>query len=297
MDPLVVLFGFGVGILIGLTGVGGGSLMTPLLIFFLGTQPVVAIGTDLAYGALTKTLGAWRHLRKGTVDRRVALWLAAGSCPGAVGGVVAVEAIERHYGDRFSEVLLTALGCALFLVGIAVIVRALFLQVLLERERDTVPMTPRTKAMAVALGLVLGAILGMTSVGSGALIGLALIVVFRLTPQRVVGTDVFQASILMWVAGLTHLAYGNVDVGLMVNILVGSLPGVWIGASLVTRGPTAGLRIALGVILFASALGILKKAGADYGLGIVIGAPLALAVLCWLIHRIRSPRPQVSPTP
>ncbi|UGS38877.1 sulfite exporter TauE/SafE family protein [Capillimicrobium parvum] len=290
MDPLIVLFGLGVGILIGMTGIGGGSLMTPLLILVFGTKPLVAIGTDLAYGALTKTLGGWRHFRKGTVDLGVALWLSVGSAPGAVGGVVAIEAIQRHYGDEFQNFLLVALGVALFLVGAAVLLRALFLQSLIAKERHSVPMTTRTKVTAVSLGFVLGAILGLTSVGSGALIGLALILVFRLTPQRVVGTDVFQAAILLWVAGLTHMFFGNVDYTLMANILIGSLPGVWVGTHLVTRVPTAGLRITLGVVLFASAFGVMQKAGADYGLGVVIGVPLLLAAASWVIHSRMSKR-------
>jgi uncharacterized membrane protein YfcA len=292
VDPLIIGFGLGVGVLIGMTGIGGGSLMTPLLILVFGTQPVVAIGTDLAYGAITKTLGGWRHLRKGTVDLGVALWLSAGSAPGAVLGVVAIELIHNRYGNSFSDFLLVALGIALFVVGSAVLVRALFLQSLIERERETVPMNARSKTLAVLLGLLLGAILGLTSVGSGALIGLALILVFRLTPHRVVGTDVFQAAILLWVAGLTHLAFGNVDLMLMANILIGSLPGVWIGTNLMTKVPTAGLRIALGVVLFASAFGILKKAGADYGLSVVIGAPIVLAIISTVIYRTRTPRPQ-----
>jgi uncharacterized membrane protein YfcA len=269
--------------------------MTPLLILVFGVKPVMAIGTDLAYGALTKTLGGWRHLRKGTVDLGVALWLSVGSAPGGILGVVAIEQIHNRYGNDFSDFLLVALGCALFLVGAAVIVRALFLQALIARERDTVPITPRVKVMAVGLGFVLGAILGLTSVGSGALIGLALILVFRLTPQRVVGTDVFQAAILLWVTGLTHLYFGNVDFTLMANILIGSLPGVWIGTNLMSRVPTAGLRITLGIVLFASAFGILQKAGAGYGLGVVIGAPIGLAVVCWLIYR-RTPQARASLT-
>jgi uncharacterized membrane protein YfcA len=297
MDPLIVLFGLGVGVLIGMTGIGGGSLMTPLLILVFGTKPLVAIGTDLAYGALTKTLGGWRHFRKGNVDMGVALWLCAGSAPGAVGGVVAIAAIQSHYGDSFQDVLLFALAIALFLVGAAVLLRALFLQGLIAKERHSVPMTTGTKILAVSLGFVLGAILGLTSVGSGALIGLALILVFRLTPQRVVGTDVFQAAILLWVAGLTHLYFGNVDYGLMANILVGSLPGVWLGTHLVSRVPTAGLRITLGVVLFASAFGVMQKAGADYGLGVTIGVPLLIAVASWFIHSRMAKRQADAPGP
>ncbi len=175
MDPLIILFGLGVGILIGMTGVGGGSLMTPLLILIFSTKPVVAIGTDLAYGAITKTLGGWRHLRKGTVDLGLTKWMSLGSWPGAVLGVLIIEYIQNHYGDNFETFMLAALGVALFLVGAALLVRALFLKRLISQERESVEMTRSRKLTAVPLGFVLGAILGLTSVGSGALIGLALI--------------------------------------------------------------------------------------------------------------------------
>ncbi|HWV85847.1 MAG TPA: sulfite exporter TauE/SafE family protein [Capillimicrobium sp.] len=290
MDPLIILFGLGVGVLIGMTGIGGGSLMTPLLILVFGTKPVVAIGTDLAYGAVTKTLGGWRHLRKGTVDFGLAAWMALGSCPGAILGVLAIEWIERTYGDAFENTMLVSLGIALFLVGGSVLFRALFLQRLIAQERDEVPMTARNKVAATTIGLVLGTILGLTSVGSGALIGLALILVFKLTPQRVVGTDVFHAAGLLWVAALTHLFFGNVDYGLMANILIGSLPGVWLGTNLMAHIPTAGLRIGLGVVLFASAFGILQKAGAGYGLAVTIGVPIALGLTSWVIYRARTAR-------
>ena len=296
MDPLIILFGLGVGILIGMTGVGGGSLMTPLLILVFSTKPVVAIGTDLAYGAVTKTLGGWRHLRKGTVDLGLTLWMSAGSWPGAILGVLGIEYIQRHYGGDFESFMLAALGVALFLVGAALLVRALFLKRLIAQERDEVEMTRGTKLLSVPLGFVLGAILGLTSVGSGALIGLALILVFKLTPQRVVGTDVFHAAGLMWVAGITHMLFGNVDYGLMVNILIGSLPGVWLGTNLMAKIPTAGLRIGLAIVLFASAFGILQKAGADYGLGVVIGVPIAMGIVSYVIYRAlnRNPEPQTS---
>jgi uncharacterized protein len=294
MDPLIILFGFGVGILIGMTGIGGGSLMTPLLILVFGTKPVVAIGTDLAYGAITKTLGGWRHLRKGTVDMGISFWLAVGSCPGAVLGVLAIEAIHSRWGDAFDNVMLISIGCALFLVGAALLYRALFLQRLIARERHTVKLRAKTKAITAAIGFVLGVVLGLTSVGSGALIGLALILIFRLTPQRVVGTDVFHAAVLLWVAAITHLFFGNIDYGLMLNILIGSLPGVWIGTNAMSRIPTAGLRISLAIVLFASAFGILQKAGAGYGLPVVIGVPLVLAVASWLIYRNRTAQPTAS---
>src|SRR5918998_2255204 len=228
MDPLVIVFGLGVGVLVGLTGIGGGSLMTPLLLIVIGTQPVVAIGTDIAYGALTKTVGGWQHLRSGTVDLGVSTWLAFGSVPGSLGGVVLVESLPSPP----DEALLWGVAGALAFTSVLTLGRALFVPRVHERERDTVPLTRRSKSLAVGLGLVLGFVLGVTSVGSGALIGLALILVFRLTPHRVVGTDVFHAAVLLWAAGLAHVVAGNVDYGLMVNILLGSIPGVLAGERL-----------------------------------------------------------------
>src|SRR3954449_11641470 len=135
MDPVIVLFGLGVGILIGLTGVGGGSLMTPLLLFVGGYSPTVAIGTDLAYGAITKTLGGWRHFKAGNVDMRLSIWLAYGSVPGAVLGVVVLERLPAAYGDGFKPALLTAVACALALASGATLYRSLFRPGLVAKER------------------------------------------------------------------------------------------------------------------------------------------------------------------
>jgi uncharacterized protein len=289
IDPLVIVFGLGVGVLIGLTGIGGGSLMTPLLILFAGVQPVVAIGTDLAYGAITKTVGGWRHLRNGTVDLGVSKWLALGSVPGSVGGVLLVEALHERYGDGFDSTLLSVVAAALFVVAISVLGRALFVS---AREHHTAPLGARTKAGAVAIGLVLGVILGVTSVGSGALVGLALIMVFRLTPHRVVGTDVFHAALMLWAAGVAHLFVGNVDLALMANILAGSLPGVWIGTALLPRVPAAVLRPALGCVLLGSALGVTSKAGADVPTWTIVGLPALVGALVFAIRRLR-PAPKV----
>ncbi|HWI07438.1 MAG TPA: sulfite exporter TauE/SafE family protein, partial [Solirubrobacteraceae bacterium] len=242
MEPIVILFGLGVGILIGLTGIGGGSLMTPLLVLFAGISPVVAIGTDLAYGAVTKTLGGWRHWRKGTVDLGVSMWLAVGSVPGALVGVWLLDRLHGAYGKSFEPALLTSIAVALVIVAITILGRALFMPKLVARERHTVERTRRAKIAAVVIGAVIGVILGVTSVGSGALIGLALILVFQLTPHRVVGTDVFHAAILLWVAGFAHFVSGNVDFALMGTILVGSLPGVLIGTMLIGRVPANALR-------------------------------------------------------
>jgi uncharacterized protein len=286
MDPLVIVFGLGVGILVGLTGIGGGSLMTPLLLIFIGVQPHVAVGTDIAYGALTKTVGGWQHLRSGTVDMGVSKWLAFGSVPGALAGVVVVEALPSPP----DEALLWGVAAALTLTALVTLGRALFVPRVHERERESARLTSRMKRLAVILGLVLGFILGVTSVGSGALIGLALILIFRLTPHRVVGTDVFHAAILLWAAGLAHVVAGNVDYGLMANILIGSLPGVVIGERLARVVPAAGLRPALGCAMLGSALGVASKAGLDLPAWAILGPPLLAGAVAYGLARVRGGR-------
>jgi uncharacterized protein len=284
--PLVILFGFFVGILVGMTGIGGGSLMTPLLILVLGTAPVTAIGTDLAYAAVTKTVGGWRHWRRGSVDMGIALWLAVGSIPGALGGVQALNMLEKALGgESFDTFLLVIVGAALLITGAAVLARALFLNV--DSERHTVQLDRRHKIAAVLIGISVGFVLGLTSAGSGALIAVGLILVFRLTPLRVVGTDVFHAALLLWVAAFAHVVSGNVDFGLAGNILIGSLPGVWIGSNLAFRLPENALRPTLAIVLLAAGLALLRKAGADYPVSVIFLVPLAVAIAAATTHRIR----------
>jgi uncharacterized membrane protein YfcA len=291
MDPLIIVFGVGVGILVGLTGIGGGSLMTPLLLIFIGTQPVVAVGTDIAYGAVTKTVGGWQHLRNGTVDLGLSMWLAFGSVPGALAGVLVVETLPSPPDTA----LLWGVAGALTFTAAVTLARALFVPRVEELERESVPLTPRYKALSVGLGLILGFILGVTSVGSGALIGLALILIFRLTPHRVVGTDVFHAAVLLWAAGLAHIAGGNVDFGLMGNILLGSIPGVILGERLSRRVPAGGLRPALGCAMLASALGVASKAGLDLPAYAIIGPPLLVGALAYGLARTRARRRRLRP--
>lgn len=291
MDPLIVVFGFGVGILIGLTGVGGGSLMTPLLLITGGYSPVVAIGTDLAYGAITKTVGGWRHLNAGHVDLRLSWFLAAGSVPGSILGVITVNWLNAEYGEDFEPYLLGAVAVALMFASGAILYRALFRPGLVAKERDSALLERRiSKVGTIAIGATLGFVLGLTSVGSGALIGLVLILLYKLTPRRVVGTDVFHAAVLLWTAGLAHFVSGNVDLGLMATILIGSLPGVWIGTWLVPYVPVVGLRYTLGIVLAAASLGVLTKAGVDIHPAVIVGVPTGLAVFAWLMHK-RHPVP------
>jgi len=277
MDPFIVLFGFGVGVLVGLTGMGGGSLMTPLLIVVFGVKPVTAVGTDLTYGAITKTLGGWRHLRHRTVDMGLSTWISFGSVPAAVGGVYVLNAIEDAYGHEFDDILLTAVAATLLFTGAAVLTRALLQSKLSDRERFE--STTRNKVIAVLLGVFVGFVLGVTSAGSGTLIAVGLILLFKLAPRQVVGTDVFQAAILLWAAAIAHIVSGNVDWGLAGTILLGSLPGVWLGSHLITKVRVEALRMGLAIVLIGSGLGLLTKAGVGIPPAIIALVPVALLVV------------------
>jgi uncharacterized membrane protein YfcA len=279
VDPAIVAFGLGVGVLVGMTGIGGGSLMTPLLILVFGIKPITAVGTDLAYGAVTKTVGGWRHLRQGTVDMSLSMWMAVGSVPAAVGGVYVLELLERAYGDEFDEILIVVLAITLLFTGVMTLTRALFLKALHDKERQSIEMTTRNKINAIVLGALVGFVLGVTSAGSGALIAVGLILLFRLIPSRVVGTDIFHAAILLWAAAAAHLVAGNVDFALAGNILIGSIPGVWVGSNLTLRVGNAVLRTTLALVLIGAGLALLSKAGLGIP-GLVIAAfPAAIALL------------------
>jgi uncharacterized membrane protein YfcA len=270
VDPLLIPFGFGVGFLVGITGMGGGSLMTPLLILLFGTSPVTAVGSDITYAAVTKTVGGWRHLGLGTVNRTLALWMAVGSVPAAVAGVWVIEYLHDRYGDSLDDFVLTALAVALVAVGLLVLVRTLFIRPS-GAEREQFEMTRRQKVAAVSIGATTGLVIGLTSAGSGTLIAVFLIAYFRLAPRFVVGTDVFHAAILLWAAGLAHIVAGNVDFGLVGAILIGSVPGVWVGSHLTVKLPTGVLRVALGVVMIGAALGLFGKAGISLPTALVIG--------------------------
>jgi uncharacterized protein len=278
MDLALIGFGLGVGVLVGMTGIGGGSLMTPMLILVFGVTPITAIGTDLAYAAVTKTVGGYKHWRQRTVDLQLSSWMALGSVPAAIAGVAVLGLLEDWANRDFDDLLLTLLAGALLLTGAATLVRA-FLKSMHERERDTIAMERRHKLAAVALGVSVGFVLGVTSAGSGALIAVGLILLFRLSPTRVVGTDVFHAAILLWAAGLAHVTAGNVDFGLVGNILLGSVPGVWVGSHWSVRVDPAVLRTTLAVVLIGAGLALLIKSGLDIPIAVIVPFPVAVLVL------------------
>ncbi|HEV7563202.1 MAG TPA: sulfite exporter TauE/SafE family protein [Solirubrobacterales bacterium] len=283
MDPAIVLFGLGIGLLVGMTGMGGGSLMTPLLILIFHTQPTTAIGTDIFYSAITKMFGSWRHLKLGTVNMELVKWLAFGSVPAAVGGVALISLLEQHISeDRLDSLVYAMLGGTLLMVGIITLARALILRDLIE-ERDRFEVERRHKVAAVVIGATTGFVIGITSAGSGTVIAILLIAVYRLSPKKVVGTDIVHAAILLSAAAIAHWFGGNIDFGLAGNILVGSIPGVIIGASLSDKAPQGFIRTALGIVLIGSGIVTIQKgdpnvwpiaaAVAAIGLGAVLYAP------------------------
>jgi uncharacterized membrane protein YfcA len=283
MDPAIVLFGLGIGVLVGMTGMGGGSLMTPLLILIFGIQPTTAIGTDIFYSAVTKTVGGWRHFRMKTVNMELVKWLATGSVPAAVAGVALVSYLQTQIGeDRLDEFVYAVLGGTLLMVGVITLARALILSNLID-ERERFDVEKRHKVAAIAIGATTGFVIGITSAGSGTVIAILLIAVYRLAPKKVVGTDVFHAALLLWAAGIAHWIGGNVDFVLAGNILLGSVPGVIIGAALSDRAPQGFIRTSLGLVLVGSGIITVQKgdpgvwpiaAGvAAIGLGLILYAP------------------------
>ena len=262
MDPALVVFGFGIGVLVGMTGMGGASLMTPLLILIFGVQPVTAIGTDIFYAAVTKTVGGWQHLKAGTVHKGLAFWMAVGSVPSALVGVYVIELLKDAYGEaQLERIVFGILGATLLVVGVSTLLRTIFIPDVIK-ERFALHLHRRHIIAAVATGLITGFVIGLTSAGSGTLIGIILIAVFRLAPQRVVGTDIFHAAVLLWFAGIAHWVGGNVDFGLAGTILVGSIPGVLVGGRLALKTGKNVLRGLLSTVLIASGIILMSKGDA-----------------------------------
>lgn len=251
-DAKFVAVGLVVGTLVGFTGMGGGTLTTPLLILF-GLPPVKAIGSDLLYSAITKTVGSASHARQRNVDWRVALWLAAGSVPASVLGVFTVSRIESAMGGGSQALLQELLGGMLIVAGLVIVGRIVFAGRLPRRVDDgPLALTPKRRGLAVAIGAVGGFGVGLTSIGSGTLFAIVLITTFPLAARRVVGTDIFHAAMLVWAAGLAHAVSGNVELGTVAALLVGSVPGVLVGSRLTGLLPERPVRLALGSVLLLS---------------------------------------------
>jgi uncharacterized membrane protein YfcA len=249
MDWAYTVSGFVVGFIVGMTGVGAGALMTPLLVLVFGISPAIAVGTDLLYASLTKCAGAWVHTRRGRVDWRVVSWLAAGSVPAALLTLAGIRALGVE-SRQFSLLVTTALGGVLVLTAIALAVTGR-LRLGQLRERIAASRLQRYRVfVTLAVGAVLGALVTLTSVGAGALGIVALLAVYpRIPAATLVGSDIAHAVPLTLVAGLGHAALGSVDFRLLAALLAGSLPGIYLGSHVAGRLPERVLRDALAVVL------------------------------------------------
>jgi uncharacterized membrane protein YfcA len=284
------LAGLLIGVLVGMTGMGGGSLMTPLLVLMFGFNPSVAIGTDILHGAVFKTVGAARHRRLRNVHARLSWWMFIGSAPLSLVGVTLATWLARKYGDSAESVGATVLGFALIVGGFGLMAKT-FIR---PRQPHWFRLTRRDKIAALVIGAIGGLVVGLTSVGTGVFFGLSLLILFPLRSSKVVGTDIFHAAALLWVAGMGHFVAGNVDIGAVGWLLLGSIPGVLIGTQLTVAVPERVLRIALASVL---ALSGVKLAELPYQAFIMPAiVVVGLGTMVWLTTAARMRAP-VTPGP
>ena len=281
MDWQFVVVGLLTGILVGMTGMGGGSLMTPILVFLFGISPTTAIGTDIAHGAVFKSVGAVQHRRMGNVRARLAGWMLIGSVPMSLVGVWTSEQITERYGDDVEGVMGQVLGAALLFGAAGLIAKSL----IHPEPKGYMPirLSRRDCVAAILIGAFGGFIVGLTSVGSGVFFGLTLLVVFPLRAHKVVGTDIFHAAVLLYVAGAAHWAAGNVDFGILGWLLLGSIPGVLIGGRISLAIPERELRFVLAGVLGLAGIKLLDVPFA--GTIVLVGLTAGLVALLVYIGR------------
>jgi len=256
----VVLVGLIVGFLIGLTGMGGGAMMTPILLWTGWVAPTVAVGTDLVWNALTKTVGAAVHYRHKNVNLRLVWKLASGSIPGALLGLYLLSLLKKSAGAAYVDHLIVhMLGGALILVAIGITAKGYVRSWLPETVAARVATDENLRGWQIPLlGFVVGVLVSFTSVGSGSLIVTTLLLMFpgeRL--NRLVGSDVFHGVLIVGVAALGHWHLGDVNLPLVSGLLVGSVPGVWLGSFIASQIPEGSLRPAVAILLFVTGVNLL----------------------------------------
>ena len=249
MNIPLVMMSFGVGMLIGLTSMGGAALMAPFLILVIGVRPVTAVGTDLIYGAVTKIIGAWVHFRQGTVDLPMVKKLATGSIPGGILGSLVVILLPRitHDAERYVQ---RAIGGLLLLVALILLAKVLSIFPAAKLREDQLEFLHGRGT--VIWGAAVGFCVGATSVGSGSLLAPFLLLLYPLSTSKVVGTDVFHAAILVSVTGIAHATASGVEWALVPSLLAGSIPGVLLGSRLSTLIPARPLRTGLATLLLVT---------------------------------------------
>jgi len=275
IDPKVALAGLFVGFVVGLTGMGGGALMTPILVLLFKVQPLAAVSSDIVASMIMKPVGGGVHWRRGTVNTQLVRWLVLGSVPSAFLGVLLLKSSGQ--GEALQHHVKIALGVALLVVALGLIIRPL-----LSRGRqagDSIEPLVVKKAQTVLIGIVGGLVVGLTSVGSGSLMIILLLVLYpKLRLSELVGTDLVQAIPLVASAALGHALFGDFQLALTASILIGSIPGVFIGAQLSSRARDAVIRPALILVLLGSSLKLLGSSNAVLALVIAVFAAAYLAV-------------------
>ena len=300
VDVPLAAAAFAIGIVVGLTGMGGGALMTPVLVLFFDVAPLTAVSSDLVASAVMKPVGSMVHLRRGTVHLGLVRWLCLGSVPAAFGGVLLARALGS--GEQVQAIVRTALAVALLVSAGGLIIRAYMRLVEHARVRDgrAAPLPQGRPHIdirplpTVLVGIIGGIVVGLTSVGSGSLIIIALMALYpRLKASELVGTDLVQAVPLVASAALGHLLFGDFQLALTTSLLAGSIPGVWLGANLSARAPGGLVRRALGFVLLASALKLLDLPTKLTGL--ILAAAMVFAPLLWMGVRRRHGFPALAP--
>jgi uncharacterized membrane protein YfcA len=255
IDAAPALFGLLVGFLVGLTGVGGGSLMTPFLVAVVGVPAPTAVGTDMVFATFTKLTGSVQHYRQQSVNVEIAVFLGLGSIPAGLLGVATIEWMQRNFDAATLEsVMITIIALTLIVVGASLIYREYFMP-----QRDATskagvwdgksPMSRRRRTYTILFGAMGGYLVGLTSIGSGSVMAVILLLLYPIAPAVIVGTDIAHATVLSLVVGLAHMTQGNVDFGLAGTLLLGSIPGVLVGSYMARWLPGKPLKAILACML------------------------------------------------
>jgi uncharacterized protein len=251
MELEIILMGLLVGFLVGLTGVGGASLLTPILML-MGINPAIAVGTDLFYNSITKLFGSIQHFRQKTIKNRLVMYLAFGSIPGALIAIELLRIFDFSFQSQ-DEIIKHSIGYILIFTAVVTIY-----QIVSRHDFESISISKDflvgKRAITIGIGFILGFIVGVTSIGSGSLFAIAMVYIYRLKTSDLIGTDIAHAFLLVTVAGIMQAVLGNVNFLLAVNLLLGSIPGVLIGSALSPKVPSTPLRLIMIIIILLSGI-------------------------------------------
>ena len=289
VDLTMSVAGLIVGVVVGLTGMGGGALMTPILVIFFNTAPSSAVSSDLVTSLFMKPVGGAIHWRRATVHRQLVLALLMAAVPSAFAGVFVLNALGQGNDELLQSRIKLGLGAALLMAFAAMVLRLFMTRPLPGQEGDGLD-TPIRRLPTVIIGVLGGLVVGMTSVGSGSMIIVALMWVYpRLSNRALVGTDLVQAVPLVGAAALGHVLFGDVSLGVTTSLLIGSIPGVFIGAQISSRTTAPWLRPVLAAVLLASALKLLDAPSVATGIA-AVSVGVVLLALPWILRRLGVPK-------